>query len=431
MEVTTTRKIQLYPSEDQQRVLRELMCNYIAAAQHVATVVFEQQSTSVNTIHPLVYRITREQFNLKSQMAASVIRTVCAKFRTIHHEQPEWSILPEFTAEMANFVWNRDYSLKRDGSFSLATHEGRCVIATEWNGNQEYKGLTRYGGATLIERKGKFYLQVAVTTQVEDTHILNMRNVKGIDVGINFLATTYDSSGCTEFYSGKKAKHVRGTHKAIRNDLQRRNTRSSKKKLKNIGSRESRWMDDMNHSITKALVDTDVPTLFVCEDLTGIRSTTEAVRKCDRYAQVSWAFYSFRQKLEYKARLHGHQVIFVKPNYTSQRCPKCGFTHKGNRDKKKHLFTCKSCGYRSNDDRIAAMNLHQLGIAAMRQTIAIILCYCGVLSITQNVKVNMVLLQVMLSQFKVGDLMFNDKGHIVNVKSHTTGERQTSSVRAR
>ena len=27
-----------------------------------------------------------------------------------------------------------------------------------------------------------------------------------------------------------------------------------------------------------------------------------------------------------------------------------------------HLFTCKNCGYKSNDDRIAAMNLHQIGI---------------------------------------------------------------------
>jgi len=33
-----------------------------------------------------------------------------------------------------------------------------------------------------------------------------------------------------------------------------------------------------------------------------------------------------------------------------------------NRDRQYHLFTCKACGYRSNDDRIAAMNLHRKGI---------------------------------------------------------------------
>ncbi|WP_416241648.1 hypothetical protein [Catenibacterium mitsuokai] len=27
-----------------------------------------------------------------------------------------------------------------------------------------------------------------------------------------------------------------------------------------------------------------------------------------------------------------------------------------------HLFTCKKCSYKSNDDRIGAMNLYRMGI---------------------------------------------------------------------
>lgn len=27
-----------------------------------------------------------------------------------------------------------------------------------------------------------------------------------------------------------------------------------------------------------------------------------------------------------------------------------------------HLFNCKKCGYKSNDDRIGAMNLYRMGI---------------------------------------------------------------------
>ncbi|MFR0889144.1 MAG: RNA-guided endonuclease TnpB family protein, partial [Gallintestinimicrobium sp.] len=37
-------------------------------------------------------------------------------------------------------------------------------------------------------------------------------------------------------------------------------------------------------------------------------------------------------------------------------------TEKSNRNKKIHLFTCKNCGYKSNDDRIGAMNLYRMGI---------------------------------------------------------------------
>ena len=39
-----------------------------------------------------------------------------------------------------------------------------------------------------------------------------------------------------------------------------------------------------------------------------------------------------------------------------------GHTEKSNRNKEIHLFTCKNCGYTSNDDRIGAMNLYRMGI---------------------------------------------------------------------
>ena len=55
-------------------------------------------------------------------------------------------------------------------------------------------------------------------------------------------------------------------------------------------------------------------------------------------------------------------VIKVDPRYTSQCCPMCGHIERSNRDKRLHLFCCKNCGYKSNDDRIGAMNLHRMGI---------------------------------------------------------------------
>ena len=122
-------------------------------------------------------------------------------------------------------------------------------------------------------------------------------------------------------------------------------------------------MSDINHQVSKALVESNpTGTLFVLEDLSGIRNATERVRKKDRYVQVSWSFHDLGTKLKYKAVRAGSQVIEVNPAYTSQTCPKCGFVHKLNRDKKNHTFQCRTCGYRSNDDRIAAMNLYFKGI---------------------------------------------------------------------
>lgn len=72
--------------------------------------------------------------------------------------------------------------------------------------------------------------------------------------------------------------------------------------------------------------------------------------------------YDLEQKLIYKAKQNQSSVINVDPRYTSQCCPVCGHTEKSNRNKKIHLFTCKNCGYQSNDDRIGAMNLYRMEI---------------------------------------------------------------------
>lgn len=122
-------------------------------------------------------------------------------------------------------------------------------------------------------------------------------------------------------------------------------------------------MQDVNHCVSKALVENNPEhTLFVLEDLTGIRHATERVKRKDRYVSVSWSFYDLEQKLKYKAARNHSMVINVNPKYTSQTCPICGHIERGNRDKKRHLFTCRACGYRSNDDRIGAMNLYRMGI---------------------------------------------------------------------
>ena len=51
-------------------------------------------------------------------------------------------------------------------------------------------------------------------------------------------------------------------------------------------------------------------------------------------------------------------MIKVNPAHISQCCPACGHIEKANRNKKCcgqakiHLFNCKNCGYKSNDDHI-------------------------------------------------------------------------------
>ena len=123
-------------------------------------------------------------------------------------------------------------------------------------------------------------------------------------------------------------------------------------------------MSDVNHCLSKTLVDTyGSDTLFVVEDLTDV-SFDENLRnhsKQQRNELRSWSFYELEQYLIYKAEAVGSKVLKASPEYTSQRCPKCGRIHKANRDHDKHLYICDCCGYQANDDQVGAMNIQLLG----------------------------------------------------------------------
>jgi putative transposase len=359
---TITAKIQIYVSDNQAESLKITTNAYRKACNWLSKHIFETKNLNQVNLNNLYYCDLRNQFGLKSQMAQSVMKTVIARYKSAKSNGHEWSLI-EFKLPEYDLVWNRDYSLTHN-QFSVNTLEGRLKINYERKAMKKYfNGTWKFGTAKLVHKYKKWFLHIPMTKEYQELSFSNINNIVGIDLGINFLATTYDSKGKTTFYNGNVVKHKRGTFKAARKQLQMRQTPSARKKLKQIGSRENRYVTDVNHQITKALVD-KYPrgTMFVLEDLTGVRSATEKVRVKNRYVSISWAFYQFRQMLEYKAEINGQKVITVDPKYTSQTCPKCGHIEKSNRNKKLHSFKCKSCQYQSNDDRIGAMNLHRKGI---------------------------------------------------------------------
>ncbi|WP_201726765.1 RNA-guided endonuclease TnpB family protein, partial [Lactobacillus helveticus] len=182
------------------------------------------------------------------------------------------------------------------------------------------------------------------------------------DRGLRFLAACYDEKGKSILFSGQKILRKRRKYKKLRAELQAKGTKSAKRRLKKIGQRENRWMSDVNHRLTKTLIDHyGSNTIYALEDLTDVRFATEKSPKDQRYEMLSWVFYQFEQFLTYKANLNSSAVVKVPAKYTSQRCPKCGRIHKDNRDHELHLYTCDKCGYKSNDDRLAAMNIQFLG----------------------------------------------------------------------
>lgn len=362
-QMTITAKIQISATVDDKVLLDKTMSAYADACNYVSDYVFRTHDLKQFSLNKVLYSELRERFGLKSQMAQSVFKTVIARYKTILENESKW-IKPSFKKPQYDLVWNRDYSLTQN-RFSVNTLNGRVKLPYFSEGMSKYFDHTvyKFGTARLVNKHGKYFLHIPVTYDVKESNISDIRNVVGIDRGINFVVATYDSKHKSGFVSGKAIKQKRANYSKLRKKLQMRQTPSARRRIKAIGSRENRWMQDVNHCVSKALVKSNPKhTLFVLEDLSGVRNATERVKTKDRYVSVSWSFFDLEQKLMYKAKQNQSLVIKANPAYTSQCCPVCGHIEKANRNKKLHLFTCKNCGYKSNDDRIGAMNLYRKGI---------------------------------------------------------------------
>jgi len=149
----------------------------------------------------------------------------------------------------------------------------------------------------------------------------------------------------------KKAIHTHRKYSAIRKRLQKQ---GKFRKLKTIKDRESRIVKDLNHKISRKLVNIakEQDATLVFEDLKGIRKAKKQHRSF-KYALHSWSFYQLQQFVEYKAKLLGVPVLYVDPAYTPQDCSRCGA--RGQRRGKE--CKCPICGHVDHADVNAAFNI--------------------------------------------------------------------------
>ncbi|MBR6711959.1 MAG: transposase [Selenomonadaceae bacterium] len=364
-----TLKIRLYPSPEQAAQLLRTMERFNDACNLISQIAFDNKTFGKTILQRLCYYQIRNKFKLSSQMVVRAIAKVCESYSDKKKRENQHTFKPHG----AIVYDDRILTVKSIDKVSILTLDGRIfapMSVCQYHARILDKALRVRGQTDLGCIDGKFYLFLVAECADEPETIT--KDFLGVDLGIAKIATTSDG----KFYSGSKVKNIRRRYFRLRQRLQAKGTKSAKRKLKQRRRKESRFATNVNHCISKRLVEVAKGTqrAIVLEDLKGIRQrarkgTRQTVCKTMRQALSSWSFYQLRQFIEYKARAAGVLVIYVDPRNTSRTCSKCGHVDKKSRRDQEH-FVCTACGHALNADINAALNISRRGAAVIQPNVA-------------------------------------------------------------
>lgn len=367
-----TVKIPISFNLEQSIVIKHTMLECQEVFNYFANLGCTKKSTSYTTLHKYGYQEMKNKFpdlptayiQSAAKQALSAVKSFNAnikKNKNKDKQQHKWEY-PGSKKSM-QLPLNK-LTLSRRGKltgFSTTNKRVRTIVdIPDWfidRYNIQDDSKIQAGVLKYFESTNQFvlYLIYAVPS-------LNINNessaIIGVDRGLYNICTL--STG--EKFSSKKIISVKRKRQYQRKMLQRKGTRSAKRRLKKLSGREKRFTLDTNHCISKKLSINLNVSVYVLEDLKNIRDTRKG-KKVNSWLS-NWSFFQLQSLLEYKCKRNNILVTYVDPHYTSQKCAICGTIDKTNRHKSKYV--CKNCGNIEHADVNAAINIKNNYVQSMK-----------------------------------------------------------------
>ncbi len=341
-----TVKCKLEPAPEQAAALTATLETFALACNAALVVANDTGNTRAFDLHKVSYRQLKDGFGLTANYVVRAIARVAQSFgkgkRTPKEFRPTSLDLDK---DLLRYNPHNE-------TVSLASIHGRLKGVRVRLGNYQRQLLTGQNptAGTLFydARRHKWYINFVIALP---DHEPSGDEPLGVDLGINRILTTSDG----EIKSGRHLNRVREKYQRTKASLQRKATKNAKRVLKRLSGREARFQKDVNHCLSKQVVKTaaDSNRFLALEDLNGIRLRTTNKGKRLRRMIGRWAFFQLRTFIAYKAEERGVVLALVDPRNTSKSCSRCG--EMGSR--RKHLFSCKSCGFQGDADYNAALNI--------------------------------------------------------------------------
>ena len=180
----------------------------------------------------------------------------------------------------------------------------------------------------------------------------------GIDVGLNSFAVTSDGEKIANqrFFRKEEKSLAKAQRKwdALKKVCPKRRERA-RKVVARVHERIRNKRHNFAHQESRKVVNRHG---FVAVEKLKVQKMQKNRRLAKSIADVAWSL--FRHCLEYKAEEAGIGFKAVMPDYTSQDCSACG--HREKKPLSQRVHRCKKCGYTTDRDHNAAINILTLGL---------------------------------------------------------------------
>jgi len=239
--------------------------------------------------------------------------------------------------------------------------------------SREIEGTIK--NTTVSKHCSKWYVSFQVELEIEEPKHQSNTSV-GVDMGVSKFATLSNGDIFEPINSFKKLKDklAKEQRKLARKKKFSENWKKQKAIISKIHTKIANTRKDYSHKVSN-IISKNHAMIFV-EDLKianmskSAKGTPESPGKCVKAKSglnrsiLDQGWFEFFRQLEYKQLWNGGHFVKIDPRYTSQKCSKCGHTHKDNR-KSQSKFVCVKCSHSENADINAAKNILEAGQSSL------------------------------------------------------------------
>ena len=269
---------------------------------------------------------------------------------------------PWHTPKYRTTVWKNSSIYQYGSTLELSTGKGNPRIAISLP--VELRDVLRFLEVRLVfDKRDQRYTWHVVVENGKQPKIATGTNTVSVDPGEIHPAVVGDEHNATIITCRERRHAAQGHAKRLASLAQalsrkRKGSRAYKKLVRaksRMKAKHNRVMHDMEHKISRAIVDVAVELGAATIVYGDIRDVADEVSLGKRTNQKvsGWNHGKVRAYVTYKAAAEGISIKLQDEAYTSQTCPNCQARHKP----RGRNYCCPSCGYRAHRDVVGQVNI--------------------------------------------------------------------------